>query len=38
MENLIGSKLEKSSIEHSQGRFLMKELIIFIMIYIIFII
>ena len=38
MENLIGSKLEKSSIEHSQGRFLMKELIIFIVFYILFLI
>ena len=38
MENLIGTKLEKGSIEHSQGSFIMKELIIFAVFYILFLI
>ena len=38
MENLIGSKLDNGSIEHSQGRFMKKEFIIFIVFYILFLI
>ena len=38
MENLIGNKLDEGSIEHSQGRFIMKEFIIFLVFYILFLI
>ena len=38
MENLIGTKLDKGSIEHSKGSFIKKELIIFAVFYILFLI
>ena len=38
MENLIGTILEKGSIEHSKGSFIKKQLIIFAVFYILFLI